>query len=326
MQKFFLALFVVVAVSAAHSAAAQKIDGLYVNTFGDASKQALIFVHGGPGYNSWDFELTTAPVLAKEGFYVVVYDERGQGRSEEVELAQFNYKQYATDLKKIIDQLGLKKPVLLGHSHGGPISIKFEEQFPGIAKSIVLVSAPIDFWGSMRNIFSNCAQRYEQTQNTKKLDELTFIYYGLFASSDVPADQIPGYVSAAFGHGMQCGLYNTKSPTVEALAFSELKRKNPLKGPLSGTTTAVTGFVKNENYVHFNMLDFVATNRSRFCGIYGNEDGLFSPIDLSLIRNIIEREGEPKRMQVIQGASHALYTDQQSAFIGALKGTCNLKP
>lgn len=326
MQKLILILLAAISFNVASAHAAQKIDGMHVSTFGDPTKQALIFVHGGPGYNSWDFELTTAPVLAKEGFYVVVYDERGQGRSDEVALSEFNYTQYANDLKKIIDQLNLKNPVLLGHSHGGPISMKFDEQFPGVVKKVVLVSTPVDFWGSMRNIFSNCAQRYEQKQETKKLDELTYIYYNLVASNDLPKDQVPGFVSAAFMHGLQCGLYNTKSPTPEALQFEEQKRKNPLKGPLSGTTTAVTGFIQNENYVHLNMLDFVANNRAHFCGIYGDEDGLFSPIDLSLIRNILEREGEPKRMTVIAGASHALYTDQQAAFVDALKSTCGLQP
>jgi proline iminopeptidase len=131
MQKLVLIL-VASALNCAHAKASQRIDGMYVGTFGDPSMQAVIFVHGGPGCNSWDFDLTTEPVLAKEGFYVVVYDERGLGRSEEVALSEFNYRQYANDLKKIIDQLSLKNPVLLGHSHGGPISMKFDEQFPGV--------------------------------------------------------------------------------------------------------------------------------------------------------------------------------------------------
>ena len=102
------------------STAVARADALYVKTFGDSSKPVLIFVHGGPGFNSWDFEKTGPK--------------------------NFNYAAYAIDLKKIIDNLNLKNPTLLGHSHGGPISINFDMQYPGIAKSIILVSGPINFY------------------------------------------------------------------------------------------------------------------------------------------------------------------------------------
>lgn len=135
-------------------------DTLFTKTFGTSTNPALIFVHGGPGFNSWDFELTTAQKLADEGFYVVVYDQRGQGRSDETDLKNFNYTTYAADLKNLIDTLKLKNPTLIGHSHGGPISINFDIQYPGIARAIILVGAPINFFGSMKSIFENCSHRY----------------------------------------------------------------------------------------------------------------------------------------------------------------------
>jgi len=136
MKSVFSYLLVVAACSFSSGAfaASQKIDSLYVDAYGDKSNPAIIFVHGGPGYDSQDFEFSTAVPLSAQGYYVVVYDQRGQGRSD---LAQaptdYSYKQYADDLKTIISQLGLTKPVLIGHSHGGPISLKFDQFYPGVA-------------------------------------------------------------------------------------------------------------------------------------------------------------------------------------------------
>ena len=106
-------------VSIAH-ADSTKINGLYVNTFGDSSNPALIFVHGGPGDDSSNFEVTDATELAAAGYFVAVYDERGQGRSTYSSgMAAYNYSTYSDDLMSIISALNLKNPVLLAHSHGG---------------------------------------------------------------------------------------------------------------------------------------------------------------------------------------------------------------
>ena len=198
-----LSILLATLVASISSAAPQKIDGMYVNTFGDAKNQSIIFVHGGPGFNSWDFELTTAQPLADQGYFVVVYDERGQGRSDEVDPSKFNYKQYADDLKLLVDTLKLSQPVIIGHSHGGPISIKFDEIYPNVAKKIILASAPVNFWGSMHSIFENCSRKYAQASNNLRADQLSQVYYNLFMNPSLPEDQIPGFVSASFSFGIQ---------------------------------------------------------------------------------------------------------------------------
>lgn len=84
MKNYFKLLYFLLLALLPYSlqAASQKLDGLYISTYGDKSNSAAIFIHGGPGYDSQDFEITTAELLASKGFYVVVYDQRGQGRSD----------------------------------------------------------------------------------------------------------------------------------------------------------------------------------------------------------------------------------------------------
>jgi proline iminopeptidase len=300
------------------NAAPQMMDSLYVNTFGDHTNQPLIFVHGGPGSNSHDFEVTTAQKLADEGYYVIVYDQRGQGRSHEATDSAFTYKIYSDDLKMIIDRLGLSSPILLGYSHGGPISINFDQSYPNVAKSILLISAPINFWGSMKSIYENCSRNYTASNNTEGRDHLAALYYELFINDNSEYSQ-DFLVGSTFIHGMQCGLYDTSYPTPQALELKSLVQQKPIQQPLSGMTTAMPSFLKNENYIQGNYFSFVLGQKGRYFGIYGDEDGLFTPLELSLIQSALNSQGETPRFKLVKGSSHSVFIDQQPEFIRLVK-------
>jgi len=305
-------------------AEAQKIDGLYVNTFGKATDPSVIFIHGGPGINSYDFELTSAANLAARGYYVVVYDERGQGRSDAAPQSDYNYKRYADDLKEIIDTLQLKSPALLGHSHGGAIAVKFDQYYPGVARKIVLVSAPLDMWGALHSIFDNCTSRLQAMGDEKDLGQVLDVYNQLFLTPNPSFDQMVTNVSNGFGMAFACGLYMVKQMTPEAQKFFDLLNSTPLTGTLTGGMEAMPGFLANENYVHVDLIDQVTANRDRYCGLFGDEDGLFTPLTLAQTKNALQKPGEPNRFQMITGSSHHIYIFQQTAFFDALKNTCGI--
>ena len=208
-------------------AAPLKVRGLYVNTVGDPAKPAVIYIHGGPAYNSWDFELTTAPRLAALGFYVVVYDERGQGRSAAVRNTDYNYKLYAEDLKAIIDQLKIKSPVLIGHSHGGVIALKFDQRYPGVARKIILVSAPLNYWGSVHALFENCFSHYQAAANDQGLKEVTSLYYQLFLDPKLKKEKAWVPVLGIFKSTFRCGVYRTKAPTAQEIACRKGLQEHP---------------------------------------------------------------------------------------------------
>jgi proline iminopeptidase len=58
-----------------------KAQALYTKSYGDTKHTPIIFIHGGPSGNSTLFESTTALNLSQKGYYVIVYDRRGEGRS-----------------------------------------------------------------------------------------------------------------------------------------------------------------------------------------------------------------------------------------------------
>lgn len=300
------------------------IDGLYVKKFGDATKQAILFVHGGPGHNSHDFEVTTAEPLAAQGYHVVVYDQRGQGRSKETDSKNFNYRQYAHDIKSIIDAHQLKDPVILGHSHGGPISIKFDEFYPGIAKKIALIAAPVIFSDGLKSLYHNCSANYEAAGQKEYVSQVGQLYSSMYLSTKPVGNDLIERMFYTFSTARYCGAFKTKNPSDNATALKKRLADNPLAGPMSGAETAMPGFLANENYIEFDGSKHVHTHRARYCGIYGSEDGLFTPLSRAVISNILNASGEPERIQLVAGASHSIYVDQQADFFAALKSTCSL--
>ena len=146
-------------------------ESIWQKEYGDKTKQAVIFVHGGPGANSVDFEYTTAPLIASLGYRVVIYDQRGQGRSGKTNPANYNYTQYANDLHQLIQTKKIVRPIIIAHSHGGPIAIQYDKAWPKEARAIILVSAPLNMWNAFSSLHDNCGEYYKQ-KGMKKFLEL----------------------------------------------------------------------------------------------------------------------------------------------------------
>ena len=84
-------------------------------------------------------------------------------------------------------------------------------------------------------------------------------------------------------------------------------------------------FLANEDFIHLNLVDYARINRERLCGIYGDEDGFFTPLELGVIQKALDDAGHPSRFRLLKNASHGLFMDQQDDFLAALQTTCGLK-
>lgn len=307
-RPMFLLSFLFLTLTA--SANPVHLNGLYVNSYGNDQNPALIFVHGGPGYDSQDFEVSTAAALSSHGFFVVVYDQRGQGRSDvATDVKEYSYRQYADDLHSIIQHYQLKHPTLLGHSHGGPISLQFDQMYPGVAGKIVLVSAPINFYQSLNSIRVNCP-------SNQKLES----DFAVLENSEAIIEKQIEAVGDIFliGTSKACGLYVTRTPTEEAKVLKQLVAKNHVKIVDENVFYPMPGFMVNDNYIHLDQTEWVQKNASHIFGIYGDEDGLFTPQALADIGQALSGNSSSYRMQILTQASHGLYIDQQAKFIAAL--------
>ena len=123
---------------------------LYVKTFGSNKDKPVLFLHGGPGFNCVTFEATTAQKLADNGFYVIVYDRRGEGRSADTS-AKFTFRQTFDDMNNILAKYKIEKVNLIGHSFGGIVATLYAEKYPEKSKFHHSCQRPGQIAGNIQN-------------------------------------------------------------------------------------------------------------------------------------------------------------------------------
>lgn len=97
----------------------------------------LVLVHGFPlDSSSWN-ELI--PYL-KDHFDLILPDLRGFGKSTTVE-APYTLSDMADDLAGLLDDLGVEKTALAGHSMGGYISLAFAKKYPQRVSGLGLIAS-----------------------------------------------------------------------------------------------------------------------------------------------------------------------------------------
>jgi proline iminopeptidase len=182
---------------------------IYSHPFGKPSDPAIIFIHGGPGYNAYSFEESTADSLAHRGFFVVDYDQRGSGRSE-ITRGKFTYDEVVADLESIYDRYHLKKAALIGHSWGGLVATMFTARHPKMVREIILVSAPISLQRTLHTIMSNYGAKFSDTASEEHSE------WAMINDLDPSSFQ---YSSGAFQLAMTGGFYRPKVQSEHAKAL-----------------------------------------------------------------------------------------------------------
>lgn len=102
--------------------------------YGPEDGRRWVFLHGLMGFlNNW--RKIVAGLESTER--CLVYDQRGHGRSFKPDRG-FAPEDYADDLKAILDELGWRKVILVGHSMGGRNGLNFGHRFPERVEKFVL--------------------------------------------------------------------------------------------------------------------------------------------------------------------------------------------
>jgi pimeloyl-ACP methyl ester carboxylesterase len=111
----------------------------------DSSKPAVIFLHGASG-NLRDQMHVYRPMLENE-FRLVFPDRPGQGYSESFP-GSHDPKAQAKSVALLMDELGIEKAVVSGHSFGGVVAAAFGVLYPEKTAGLVLL-APVAYpWGT----------------------------------------------------------------------------------------------------------------------------------------------------------------------------------
>ncbi len=283
---------------------------LYTKSYGENKSNTLIFLHGGPGYNSASFEATTAQKLADNGFFVIVYDRRGEGRSTDVN-AKFTFEETSEDINNIYTQYGLTSASLIGHSFGGIVGTLYAEKYPDKVNALILVSAPVSLQESFNNIINRTKKIYEEKNDSEGLKTVA-----LLERMDNSSLQ---YSSLCFMEAMKNGFYATKNSSVESKKIrAKFVNDSLFHYSLQMTPSPAAGFWKNEKYTTMDItsnIQNLISKKVKIYGIYGVDDGLYSKEQVIQTAAIL---GE-NNLQYLPDCSHSVFIDQQEKFVSSIK-------
>src|SRR2546427_1025269 len=112
---------------------------LYCETIGDGAP--CLCLHGGPGTDSSGLSRSLAPLAEMLGLRLVLYDHRGHGRSEWVDVEQCTQDQLVADVEGVRQALGLGAVSVLGISWGGFLGLMYAARHPASVRALAVVGA-----------------------------------------------------------------------------------------------------------------------------------------------------------------------------------------
>jgi pimeloyl-ACP methyl ester carboxylesterase len=118
----------------------QGSDGLSLRVieWGSSTATPIVMLHGIRGYAR-----TFAPLAQAllPHFRTIAYDQRGRGESDWDPLRRYYNQEYVRDLEAVVEQLGLKRFDLLGHSMGGIAAYVYAAANPDRVRRLVIEDA-----------------------------------------------------------------------------------------------------------------------------------------------------------------------------------------
>ncbi|MDP3463042.1 MAG: alpha/beta fold hydrolase [Bacteroidales bacterium] len=142
---------------------------LFFRRYGHEGDQPLIIMHGLFGIS--DNWVTFGRRIAAEGFDVIIPDQRNHGLSPHSD--SFNYLALTDDLLELIHELRLHEPIILGHSMGGKVAMRFALENPDMVYKLIVVDISMKAYGDRphhRNIIE--AMQQVDLINTKSRQEV----------------------------------------------------------------------------------------------------------------------------------------------------------
>ncbi len=296
---FFVFLFV-------QSAFTQSI---YSKAYGKKTDPAVVYVHGGPRGNATLFEATTAEALADKGFYVIVYDRRGEGRSVDTN-ATFTFEEAFNDLNSLLEQYQLKKATIIGHSFGGIVATLYTEANPEKVERLILLGALF----AQQETYNHILKTVRKLAVAKKDTATVYKIASIKRLDKNGAD----YRKQTYELAAAYGYFRMPQPTDESKAVNKQYEQSVFSKQNIRNDNAPLTFYKNERRVNIDtkpVLRKIKKQQVALFAVYGQQDCIFSAKQIRDIKKLVGA----KRFYAIDNCSHYPFVDQQMKFLNIIE-------
>jgi len=102
-------------------------------------RPTLLLLHGGPGFDHSGYKVGNLGEL-RDDTQVVMYDHRGQGRSDRRPLDELTLDTWADDVVRFCDALEIQNPIVFGASFGSFVAQRYLGRHPEHPSKVILAS------------------------------------------------------------------------------------------------------------------------------------------------------------------------------------------
>ena len=126
-------------------------DSLYITT-SDSTKlfvkrsgsgYPVLFIHGGPGSNSYYFEKEGGDVFSRD-VQLIYLDQRGSGRSDTARNNDYSLARVVKDFDEVRQKLGYNQWMVMAHSFGGILATEYATKFQPTIKAMVYLNCTVN--------------------------------------------------------------------------------------------------------------------------------------------------------------------------------------
>lgn len=132
-----------------------RVNGVTIHYAAAGEGRPVVLIHG----NGEDHDLFDTQIgqLVEAGYKVYAPDSRGHGANEPLE--EYHYADMAEDVYQFIQEMGLEKPALYGHSDGGIIALMLEILHPGTLAVMAISGTNLSPQGLLPAFLEDCEER-----------------------------------------------------------------------------------------------------------------------------------------------------------------------
>ena len=128
-------------------------------------KGTVVLLHG-KNFCAATWEGTIAP-LRSAGYRVIAPDQIGFCKSTKPQAYQFGLHQLAANTHALLAAIGAERPIILGHSMGGMLAMRYALMYPGETSGLVVVNPlGLEDWKAKGVPFATVDQLYERELKT----------------------------------------------------------------------------------------------------------------------------------------------------------------